>query len=140
VSGSGAPQQGFDASQELGHLERFGQIIVRAQLEPDDPIGDVAARREHEDRQIDATMPQFPADIESTPAGEHDIEDGQLEITAGRLNQSMLAVSAGLHRVAFPVQSLGEKKGEIAFVFDQQNTRAYDATSLSSASASTEAA
>ena len=46
----------------------------------------------------------------------------------------MLAVSARLHGVAFAVQPLGEEKGEIAFVFDQQNARAYDATSFSSSS------
>ena len=66
--------------------------------------------------------------------GSIDIEYGHLEIAARRLNQSVLAIPARLHRVAFAVQPLGEEKGEIAFVFDQQNARAYDATSFSSSS------
>ena len=79
-------------------------------------------------------MPQLPANIESAHAGQHDIEDRHLEITACRLNQPMLSVSAGLDGVAFPMKPLGEQKGQIAFVFNQQNTRAYDATSLISIS------
>jgi len=79
-------------------------------------------------------MAQLPANVESASAGQHDIEDGHFEIAAGRLNQSVLAVAAGLDGVAFAVQPLGKEKGEIALVFDQQNARAYDATSFSSSS------
>ena len=135
MGGFGPPQQRLDAGQQLRHFERLGEIIVRAQLQPGDPVGDVATRCKHEDRQIDSAMAQFPADVESASAGQHDIEDGHLEIAAGRLNQSMLSVSASLYGVALPVQPLGQEKGEIAFVFDQQNARAYDATSFSSSSA-----
>jgi hypothetical protein len=52
-------------------------------------------------------MPQLPANIESAHPGQHDIEDGHLEIAAGRLNQSMLSVSACLDGVPFPMKPLG---------------------------------
>ncbi len=51
----------------------------------------------------------------------------------------MLAIAARFHGITFPVQTLSQEKREIAFVFDQQDSRAYEATSFISASAATAA-
>src|SRR5579871_4882895 len=42
------PQQRFHASQQLRGIERFGQIVVGAQLQPDYPIHHLTLRRQHE--------------------------------------------------------------------------------------------
>ena len=39
-----------DAEQEFARLERFGQIVVAAAFEADDPVGRVGQRGEHEHR------------------------------------------------------------------------------------------
>jgi hypothetical protein len=43
-------QNRLDARDELTRLEGLGQIVVGAELESDDAIGDVAASRQHDDR------------------------------------------------------------------------------------------
>ena len=82
-------------------------------------------------------MAQLSADIEAASPGKHDIENGQLEIAAGGLNQTMLAISTCLDGVTFPCQTLGQEKSEIAFVFNKKDSRAYEVTSFISASAGT---
>src|SRR5215510_12352723 len=44
------PQHRLHARHQLARLEWLRQVIVRAELEADDAVGDVAARREHDDR------------------------------------------------------------------------------------------
>jgi hypothetical protein len=82
-------------------------------------------------------MAQLPANVESAPPRKHDVQNSQIEIPARRLNQPMLPVAARLHFVTFPVQPLGKQKREIAFVFDQQYSGSYDATSFISVSTGT---
>src|SRR5258708_39480325 len=86
---------------------------------------------------VDAAPSQVAADVESAAAGEDDIQDGQIEIAAGCLNQPVLAVATGFHFISLPMQSLGKQKGEIAFVFNQQDPGSYDATSFISVSTGT---
>ena len=47
-----AAQYGLDAHDQLARAERLGDVIVRAQLKPDDAVGFVAACGEHDDRDI----------------------------------------------------------------------------------------
>src|SRR5437588_9065259 len=96
-SGLGAAQQRFNTRQQLGYFERLGEVIVGAQLQSCNPIVYAAACRQHQNRQIDVTLAQLAADVESTAAGEHDIQNSQIEIAAGCLNQPVLAVATGLH-------------------------------------------
>ena len=56
----GAPQDGTDARQELPRTEGLGQVIVRPQLQPHDPIGFFSAPGEDDDGnlRVRAHLPQ----------------------------------------------------------------------------------
>ena len=45
-------QHGADAGQQLARVERLGEIVVGAHLQPDDPVRVLADGGEHDDRQV----------------------------------------------------------------------------------------
>ena len=49
-----AAQHRLDAPEELAWVEGLGDIVVGAELEPDDAVDVLAARRQHDDRQLRA--------------------------------------------------------------------------------------
>src|SRR5262249_42011466 len=73
----GAAKDGAYTREELAWIEGLRHVIVRADLEPDDPIGVVAARCEHDDRNI-MTRSNAPADLEAIHSGEHDVEENDV--------------------------------------------------------------
>src|SRR5919204_2491975 len=65
----GAPQERLQAGEQLARLERLWQIVVGADLEADDAVHRLAARREHEHRQLPARA-QPAADLEAVDVRE----------------------------------------------------------------------
>ena len=63
------PQYRFQTSKQLARLERLGKIVVGADLQPDDAIHLVAARCQHQHRQVPARA-QPPADFEPVHVGQ----------------------------------------------------------------------
>ena len=45
-----SPEYGPDACHHLAGAERLHDVVVGAELEPDDPVGLFSARGEHDDR------------------------------------------------------------------------------------------
>ncbi len=71
----GPPQEGVDAGKQLLEAERLDEVVVGPCLEPHDPVPDLVAGRQHQDRQLIARRPQPAADLEPVDPGQHDIED-----------------------------------------------------------------
>ena len=70
----GAAEQGVDARQQLADAERFGDVIVRAEVEADDFVDLLALGREHEDGRGDLSGAEFLADVVAAFAGQHHVE------------------------------------------------------------------
>ena len=72
-------EQGPDPGDDLAHRERLGEVVVGADAEPDEDVGLVGARREHEDGHgahgLDAA-----AHLEAVEAGEHDVEHDEVGV------------------------------------------------------------
>ena len=85
VAGAGrrarAPQHRPDPRDHLAGAERLDDVVVGAELEPDDPVGLLAARREDDDRDA-RRRAQLAADVEPGAVREPDVE--QDEVGAGR--------------------------------------------------------
>ena len=54
VGTAGPPQDGLHPRDELTWTERLGDVVVRAELETQQPIGFLDARRQHDDRHVRA--------------------------------------------------------------------------------------
>src|SRR5712691_9059734 len=66
-------KHGADAGEELAQAERFGHVVVRPHLEPADLVHLLAARRQHDDRNIQALLPQRPTHVPAAQAWHHEI-------------------------------------------------------------------
>ena len=64
------------ARDELTGVERLGQIVVGAHLEPDDLVDVVVAGGEHEDRDV-GRLPDPAAHVDPVDIGEHEVEHDQ---------------------------------------------------------------
>ena len=74
----GAPQDAADARQQLSRLERLGEIVVGAHFQADDAIDRLAARGQHDHRQVRARA-QRAAQLQAVLAGHHEVEDDQVD-------------------------------------------------------------
>src|SRR4051812_20307894 len=75
--GARAAEQRFDAREQLRHFERLRQIVVRAELETEYAVDDLAPRGEHQDRRLDAARAEIAADVEAVFLREGDVEQQQ---------------------------------------------------------------
>src|SRR6185369_6517926 len=73
-----APQHGVDTGQQFARIERLAQVIVGADLQPDDPIHVLAFGREHDDGRAVIGRPQAAADRKSVFARHHEVEYDQV--------------------------------------------------------------
>ena len=108
-----------DPGQKLARVERLRQIIVGADLESDDPVGLVAARRQHQDRRLrpDANS---PADFEPVDVRQHHVEDDRVECSAVDRLQAVTAREAALDRKAGRSQIVEHHGRESRVVVDDK--------------------
>ena len=66
------------ARQKLARLKGFRDIILSADLEPDNLIHRIAARREHDDRRCPRGG-QLPKEGEAIRVRQHEIEEDQIK-------------------------------------------------------------
>ena len=77
-----ASQHGADTGEQLPRIEGFGQVVVRADLQPDDAIDVVPAGREHADRDLGARA-QTPGDAQAVFTRQHQVEDDEIGLVLG---------------------------------------------------------
>ncbi len=68
-----ATQQRTYARDQFARAERLAKVIVRAQLQAEQAVDLVDARRDHDDGDVGETA-DVPADVEAIPAGQHEVE------------------------------------------------------------------
>ena len=101
-------------------VEGLGQVVVRAQLEPDDAVGVVAARDQHQDGRVRARADP-PADLEAVQVGQHDVEEHGLEGPAGEEGEALLRPRGDRHLEAVPGQVLRDHGREMRIVLDHED-------------------
>ena len=70
-----------DASDELSGGERLHDVVVRSELEPDDPVDLFAAGGEHHDRHVGARA-DLPAEVAAVPVRKHHVEEHHVRFVA----------------------------------------------------------
>ena len=117
------PQQALDPRQQLGEVERLGDVVVGAELEAVDHVVRLVARGEHQDRREVAVLAQPLADLEAVDLGQADVE--QDEVVAPRLGRGQpgAAVAGDVDVVLLAVQVDAQALGEGFLVLDEQDAR-----------------
>jgi predicted N-acetyltransferase YhbS len=82
-----AAEQGTDARDQFVGVERLDEVVVGARLQAAHAVGDLAARREHQRRGVDALLPELLDHLEAVPARQAHVEDDQIRfvcLSAGK--------------------------------------------------------
>jgi hypothetical protein len=107
--GDGAAEQRADAGAELAGAERFGDVVVGAEVESHHLLGLLRFGGEHQDRRADLVAAQVAADIETVAATGSDLKKrieaimtNRTGVRVSRAKQLLLAM-AGVTALAAPV-------------------------------------
>src|SRR5262249_6219691 len=87
-----SPKTRFDAREELQHLKRFRQVVIRAEAEAGDSVRDVAARSQHQDRNVGARLAELATNREPVALRKADVEHDAVERAGAREVEGGVAV------------------------------------------------
>ena len=113
-------QDGANPGDDLPGAEGLGDVVIRAELQPGDPIGLLGSRREHDDRDIAGT-PHRPGDIEPVHARQGQIEDHQVGTVAREMLQRVLAVARGHDLETCALEVVANQADDRRFIVDDEH-------------------
>ncbi|MNZ84398.1 hypothetical protein D3C78_1031530 [compost metagenome] len=120
-----ATQDRLDASHQLIGVERLGQVIVGAQLQALDTAQFVALGGEHDDRNLVVRATQAAAGGQAVFAGQHQVEDDQVEHFARQQAIHLLSVRYGAGAVALADEKTLQQAAEPRIVVNDKNFFAF---------------
>ena len=116
-----ATQHGLHARDDLARAERLGDVVVGADLEADEPVDLVGARRHEDDG--DALGLEAPRQLEAVDTRQHDVDQCEVDAVLGGRRDRGGAVGCRDGRVAVGAQVLGEHRDDLLVVVDHENGR-----------------
>jgi D-alanyl-D-alanine carboxypeptidase/D-alanyl-D-alanine-endopeptidase (penicillin-binding protein 4) len=118
----GATKDGAHARGKLARRERLGDVVVGAELEPDDPIGLLPTRREHDHGQLGAGADPA-AEREPVGAGQHDVEHDEVGQLALEQLAGTVAVGGLERAVAVALEIAHDDLAHDRLVVDHEDRR-----------------
>jgi hypothetical protein len=115
--------------EELARVERLAEIVVGAELEPDDAIDVVVPGGQH-DNWHRAACTQATADRKAVLSGQHDVEDHEVWFHPRKRSVNGNAVLGDLDGEAFAHEKVGEQRADVAVILDEKNGLAGHAGNL----------
>ena len=76
-----SPEECFDACEQLADTERFGDVIVGAEVKAQDDIGFLTLGGEHDDWCIDFLLADEAADFVAVDFWQHGVKDDEVWLT-----------------------------------------------------------
>ena len=96
------------------------QVVVRTRVEPLDPLIEVAAGGQHEDRYREAFCAKLATQFEAVEAREEDVEDDQIVVVGGGLLQAGFTVGRDVNSVGVFAEALRQKTRRNWLVFNDE--------------------
>src|SRR6185312_1246110 len=115
-----ATQRRFHPTAELAHREGLRYVVVGTDLKPGDLVGLGAFRGQHDDRHL-AARAQLAADFDPVAAGQHQVEDDQVEAAFVEALQGFGAVQRRGDVIALLAQRVAEQRLYRLLVIDEKN-------------------
>ena len=116
----GATKQRSHAAPELTDRERLRDVVVRAELEPEDLVQLVVAGGEHDDRHR-ALAAQAPAHLESVELRQHHVEDDEVERLGREPLERLLSVARGHDAKPLAFERIREELLDGVLVVDEED-------------------
>ena len=120
AAGLSAPDQGAHACLEFGQFERLAQIVVGAQVEPLDAVGQCVACSQNQHRRGAAAAAEPLDHLEAVDARQAEIKNHQIVILDRQDAVSLLAVVGDVDCKIGAAQGFHQPVGEYRIVFDYQ--------------------
>jgi len=103
----GPAQDGPHPGDQFSRVVRLGQVVVRAQIEPEQQVVLGGPGGQHDDRQVPvgpAAGPQHPADVQAVDLRHHHVEHQQIGAAPARLVDGGPAVVHDDRQMALPLE------------------------------------
>ena len=106
---------------ELAQLERLGQVVVGADLEPGRLVVETIGGREHEDRDAAARGDDPPGDLVAGGPGDVAVEHGDVVGVDAQQLERGVAVAGDVGGDRLEPQPVADGLGEVELVLDDQH-------------------
>ena len=127
----GAPAEGAQAGEQFAEVERLGQVVVGAGIEPSDAGFDVVHRGEHQNRHRRTGLTDLPADHQPIAQRQHHVEDdGVVVVNAGLVARGN-TVADDVDGVRLLAQPFGDHPRRVRLVFDEEYSHVSSGTRVS---------
>ncbi len=118
--GVGAPEDSLHPRHQGSRIEGLRDVVVRAELEPDDRIDVVGPCGQHQDRGL-AAAPNLAADLEAVDLGEHEVQHDEVGIVPGMQGKRLLAIGRGDHAEALLLEVQPDEVDDVPLVVDHED-------------------
>jgi hypothetical protein len=122
--GDGAAAQGPDPGHQLGEVERLGQVVIRAQAQTLDPVGDGGGRGQHQHPARAPACGQVRADLVPVYPGQVPVQHDHVIAGQGHMIQRVLPVEGHIDGHALVAQPARHRLGEPPVIFHHQHSHA----------------
>jgi len=116
-----ASQLGPDPRDQLLEGEWLRHVVVRARVESGHPVGDLPLRGEQDHRRGPILPAQRSEHLEAVLAGQHQVEQDQVEASGSGEGFPVDPVRDPGHRMTLRFKATGDEVGYRLFVFDQED-------------------
>src|SRR5207237_1732909 len=134
--------QRLGARPQLARAERFGDVVVGADLQTEHLVHFGGTGREHQYRQLRQPLvrPQDATDLEAVHARQHEIEDHQMRPLFAQQRERLLPVRRLERSEALLLEVVAHQLANVGLVLDDENITTAFAHSSSPSSSGSEAA
>ncbi len=124
-------EDGVDPGDELLDREGLGHVVIRTELEPDDLVGLVPFRGQHDDRYPGQALgpPDPPADLETVGLGQHQVEEEQGRRLVAEVLEQAVGLLEALEAVAGLLEVDLQELEDIGLVVESGDHRSHGLTS-----------
>ena len=120
---TGTAQKRFDPGNELGHRERFGQIIVGSGIQPRNPVLDRIPGCQDQDREGFSGLPRSRQHGKPITIGQAKIEDCRVIVDQLEHRGGIGSRGGDVDREADLAELRFEDTGQAVLIFDDQKTQ-----------------
>ena len=114
----------MDARGELVERERLDHIVISAGLQPGDPIPNLIASRQNQDRSIDIEAAQSGAQLHTRHPGQTDVDDHHVWASTGNNRYRRFRIRHRRHFEAVHAQPSINCHAHGIVVFDDEHASA----------------
>src|SRR5579859_3320835 len=119
-----AAQHSLDSCYQLPRTKRLGDVVVGAHFKPQNAVYFTGLGGEKNDgshREQSSRLPDLPAQVQSVPAGNHDIEQEQRWPFLLRIQQDPMSRRECPYPVARRFQAVADKPGDIYVILNHKD-------------------